>query len=389
MIIIPYAARTCFPGLRTRTGAARTPACRRHNKYPMKRPSLLRGIVLIVTSILLIIVLRCQHTYVSLASVSLGTLLSNDRDAFTADHVGPLGDFSFYPKTDLSQGDVEGIQYFVLFIGYPHSGHSIIGSMMDAHPNMIIAHQYYLLSRWNAEKRDLLGNKTALFNRLYHNSVLSSGRGGRLVDVHKKGYNLNLPDLWQGRFTDLKVIGDKSGGRFSTLVAQRRSIREVLDEIRWTVGVPIKLIHIVRNYFDIIATAVLKPNTVGAHRWNHSNNSTSAISSEDHATRLLAAFDRIRKLAEAVVKVKRNWDLDMIELHYADFVHDPKGTLRNICDFLHVECPTEYLEACEEKTFEETSKSRYLINWSTQHIEMMQTIMNKMNFFRRYSFDGD
>ena len=38
--------------------------------------------------------------------------------------------------------DTEGVVYFVLFIGDTHSGHGIIGSMMDAHPNMVIAHEY-------------------------------------------------------------------------------------------------------------------------------------------------------------------------------------------------------------------------------------------------------
>ena len=38
--------------------------------------------------------------------------------------------------------ETEGVVYFVLFIGDTHSGHGIIGSMMDAHPNMVIAHEY-------------------------------------------------------------------------------------------------------------------------------------------------------------------------------------------------------------------------------------------------------
>lgn len=37
--------------------------------------------------------------------------------------------------------DFASVRTFVLFVGYPRSGHSLIGSIMDAHPNIIIAHE--------------------------------------------------------------------------------------------------------------------------------------------------------------------------------------------------------------------------------------------------------
>jgi hypothetical protein len=33
------------------------------------------------------------------------------------------------------------VERFALFIGYPRSGHSLIGSMLNAHPDMVIAHE--------------------------------------------------------------------------------------------------------------------------------------------------------------------------------------------------------------------------------------------------------
>src|SRR3989344_1389974 len=37
--------------------------------------------------------------------------------------------------------DFSSVRTFILFVGYPRSGHSLIGSIMDAHPNIIIAHE--------------------------------------------------------------------------------------------------------------------------------------------------------------------------------------------------------------------------------------------------------
>jgi hypothetical protein len=40
--------------------------------------------------------------------------------------------------------DFSNVRTFILFVGYPRSGHSLIGSIMDAHPNVIIAHEVRL-----------------------------------------------------------------------------------------------------------------------------------------------------------------------------------------------------------------------------------------------------
>lgn len=44
-------------------------------------------------------------------------------------------------------GDLET---YCMFIGYPRSGHSLIGFLLDAHPSMIIAHELHVLKHINA-----------------------------------------------------------------------------------------------------------------------------------------------------------------------------------------------------------------------------------------------
>ena len=43
-----------------------------------------------------------------------------------------------------------------MFVGYPRSGHSLIGSLLDAHPNMLVAHELsalkYLLAGFRKEQ---------------------------------------------------------------------------------------------------------------------------------------------------------------------------------------------------------------------------------------------
>jgi len=37
----------------------------------------------------------------------------------------------------------EAIKTYCMFIGYPRSGHSFVGALLDAHPKNINAHQLY------------------------------------------------------------------------------------------------------------------------------------------------------------------------------------------------------------------------------------------------------
>lgn len=157
----------------------------------------------------------------------------------------------------LSQDDITGVEKFVFFVGYPRSGSSIIGSLMDAHPNMIVAHQCNIFSRWRWMH---LNNRQRLYTILYNNSYINAytSRGWRSSKRNKKGYTLEVGGGWQGKFTKLKVIGDKSGGQAS----KRHKISpanfvDIFHQLQKVVGVPVRAIHVVRNPYDMISTQLL------------------------------------------------------------------------------------------------------------------------------------
>src|SRR5262245_36859172 len=61
------------------------------------------------------------------------------------------------------------VETFCLFVGYPRSGHSIIGSLLDAHPNAIIADELDALKYVQAGF-----NQNQLFYLLLRNSRQSA-----------------------------------------------------------------------------------------------------------------------------------------------------------------------------------------------------------------------
>ena len=55
------------------------------------------------------------------------------------------------------------MRFFVLFVGYPRSGHSIVASLLDAHPNVVIAQEVF---KWIREA-NLNFSKSQLFTELF------------------------------------------------------------------------------------------------------------------------------------------------------------------------------------------------------------------------------
>lgn len=282
----------------------------------------------------------------------------------------------------LTQAAIDGVEKFVFFIGYPRSGHSIIGSFMDSHPNMIIAHEYPLF-------RTLLNarmSKNSIFNYLYKKSydeLVEGWRGN--MNVKNKGYSLALTGLWQATFTDLKVIGNKHGG--SMVQLYRKQPKAVLGAMAYllaTINVSMHAIHVVRNPFDMIATQTLYMKTgIPGVRINASEkskfNDTKFLT--DIAMDMLARFDAAAKLINSL-------RLPTLEIHNEDLIDGPIRIMKSICDFLGVDCPEYYLKICRQNTFSSSSKSRNAVVWPQSLIDIVHERLKDSPSFQHYSFSN-
>lgn len=104
------------------------------------------------------------------------------------------------------------VETFVLFIGYPRSQHSLIGAILDAHPEIVIPHEYDLLTNLNRFESQRAGNKNSqkymLFNELRQTSErqalfgIRANRNNTLLGLSE--YTYNVPGQWQGGF-DKKI----------------------------------------------------------------------------------------------------------------------------------------------------------------------------------------
>ena len=285
-------------------------------------------------------------------------------------------------KQNLSQIDIDGIETFIIFIGWSRSCHSIVGSMVDAHPNAIIAHEYIIFRRLMQEKT-LLNNRYTFFNDLYTNTYKSVTSGWRSSRDNSKGYNLNIKGSWQGHFINPKVIGEKGGGNTVILyMNNRQRVKEMYKQLRAAVKMPIKVLHVVRNPFDMVATQTL---FYGAGIRAHTINTTAKPDFKyGNDIMLREQTDIFLNESHALYDMINDLGLSPLQVYCEDLIAHPVETISNICQFLNLECSTQYLQMCAKKAFKSTSTSHDLLEWSPSGLELLNRGIEEFPFFQRY-----
>ena len=260
-----------------------------------------------------------------------------------------------------------------------------MASLMDAHPNVIIANEYYLFDKLRSSK--IVQNKVGLFNELYRNSHESALSGWRAAKKTSKGYNLNINGSWQGQFEHLKVIGDKTGG--ATALAYNRSsqlFKKLLANLKVVAGVPLRTVHVVRNPYDLIATVALYQASGNPGYLKVNASITNKFRDINY---LELALKIILTRASAVDKMVTDCQLEVLEIHLEDLIRNSTNVIHRICEYLEVPCAENYVRACQDKVYNRMSKSRNLVMWPKKIQSDIEEAIKRFSFFRRYSFEGE
>ena len=300
--------------------------------------------------------------------------------------------YSLKKYVPLSNSDIEQVKTFIFFLGHARSGHSIVGSILDAHPHVILAHEAKLFQTLNEDlsnKKTHYENKSVIFNTLWNNSFRSSNSGLRTEEgkALRKGYSLSIDGLYQGTYiAPVQVIGDKNGGKTTALFMSKPSNWEqVFFKLKSIVNIPIKVIHVIRNPYDNIATsAIYRSKGLKITTVKQSNKSTEI----DYST-MKRYIDKYFNFFEAIQQVKSKYHLNVLEVHGKDLIENPKATILSMCSFLEIQCSDNYIEICSNKLFKSESKTRYKLYWTKKSISTVQDHIMHFNSLKRYySFDS-
>ena len=248
--------------------------------------------------------------------------------------------------------DFEGVQAFCLFLGYPRSGHSLVGSLMDAHPDMIFAHEA------NALKAIRYGfSRNQLFHWLWRKSRHFTEKGRSYT-----GYSYDVAGQWQGRYRNLKIIGDKYGNFTVEILVRQPGL---LDKARDRVGVPIRFVHVIRNPFDNIATIFRR------EKYD-----------------LPGAVEYYFSLVNDVVAFSNRLSPeDLLVVRHEDLIASPRETITGWCRFLEVDPHPDYVDACAGILFPSPHQSRHDIDWSEAVLADIRRRQEPIAFLRDYRFE--
>ena len=285
-------------------------------------------------------------------------------------------------KISLPQLVIDHIKTFVFFLGHAHSGHSIVGSLLDGHLHMVISHEADVFTKLS--NRMLSPTKQDVFNAVWQNTMQTIINGHRAK--HVKGYDLLVDGLYQGKYVDhIDVIGDKKGQATADLLLTQPEKWSGAYNILKSFNVTLKVIQVFRNPYDIIATTILL---------NRNLKQTFASIKQTNITRRVSPSLISHQIKNyflrhnAIVNAKKKYNLDLIEVHGKDLISDPRGTLLKLCNHLGVNCSNNYLEICSNKIFKTESRTRRLIKWTDEQIKMIQQNIDKYSNLKGYSFDS-
>ena len=284
------------------------------------------------------------------------------------------------PLEKLPQYVIDRIKTFVFFVGHPCSGHSIVGSLIDSHPHMVVSHEYTLFQKLSIGS--LAPTKPAMFNALWNFDIRS-----KLRTLTSKGYMLTVNGLYEGKYVDhIDVIGDKRGDYTVQLFIDHPSNWSSVYNILQSLNVTLKVIHVIRNPYDNIASHVFLNDEQKYFIFKNIKNSNKTYAfSSNHTAKSIRMYFQYH---EVIVSIKETYNLDIIKVHGKDLISDPKGTLSRLCSRLGVTCSDEYLEKCSDKIYKAESRTRRLLKWTKEQLELIEQNIKKYSCLKGYTFDS-
>jgi hypothetical protein len=244
------------------------------------------------------------------------------------------------------QRDLAHASTFCCFVGHGRSGGTLVGALLNAHPDVVMSNEL------NALRRLRLGmSAPQLFRLIYLVSRRQSLRGSR----GGGGYSYAVPHQWQGRYRELKVIGDRKAGATAYEILR---YPETLDIVDRKVALGKKFIHVVRNPFDTITTTFQKTPAGGGQ------------SPEAHLDREIRNY---YARCVTISGIEKRFGTDTIHYVYHErLIADPHGQLRLTCEFLGIEPSPDYLDDCASILRSSPHESRRKIAWSPRQAAVIR-----------------
>ena len=272
------------------------------------------------------------------------------------------------------------IERCILTMGYNRSGSSLVGQLLNSHPEIVIAQELNLLSVLHSPRLAArLGGK----GRLVRLILEWDKNTRRWTSYRGSGYDYAVKTGWQGKHSRLRAIGDKKSFGVATQLHRRF---DLLASLRRRIEAPVRILFTIRNPYDVAAAEYLR-NMRAERKIAFTTRRDYAPTKAD---RLWIGEEAIQwfqehsdRVAQVIARIPKE---DILSVYHEDFVASPREKLREICAFCGVECADDYLDACTSIVFPTPHSTRSKVRWSPDRIaEMGRTVEKHSAFLGRYA----
>jgi hypothetical protein len=240
-----------------------------------------------------------------------------------------------------------------LFIGHVKSGGSLVGAMLDAHPDIVMGDEVDLA---RLDRASISGDAMlAEFAR----SARREAMKGRVTARRLGGYSLEITGWNQGRSDEPRVIGDSRPGPTTRYLADMPdALPSVLDSFS---GRRVVFLHVIRRPEDSIAAMVLR-------------SGRDVVDAATDHSRQCERLDRLRgRLGDSVYPIR-----------YESLLEDCPGTLSGILEFLQMDPDPDYLAACSDLIDRGRVPESTRVSWNQAAIDIVENTVNRHEFLAEY-----
>jgi hypothetical protein len=237
------------------------------------------------------------------------------------------------------------MKYWLSFMGYPRSGHTLVAAILNANPNCMVSNQLNIFSN---DKIDM--------NYIRSYSLITGTWKPTTQVPH-------VPKQ------EIKVVGDKTGHRTVEIL---NSLPQRLGMIKSQIGVPMKWIHVVRNPFDNLATWA---------KLNYENNKQRSQSQY-----LNNVIEKYIKLNETIARLRKSEDVLTVRHEYV--ITRMHNTLEEMANFLDISFDPIWRDNVRNTVWKKPRVTRRQIPWTQKQKGIVHDIINQYEWLKGYDFGG-
>ena len=243
-----------------------------------------------------------------------------------------------------------------LFLSPPRSGHSLLGALLDAHPDAAIGHELdaLLFLRWGWRLVEVL----PLLER--------SAQWAATQEMLPGGYGYRLAG--QGQVRQPLVVGDKHGEATLVELARRPWLRQRLE---LTSPAPLHWLRAVRHPLDNIATIAQKIDSIAAG--------------------VLPPGGTDLQRAEAYFFQLADWmdqgggpQSRLLDVRHEDLLAEPERELGRLAGFLGLEPDPAWLARCQAILQPAPHLTRHTVCWEAGQQERILQRCGEYGFLSSY-----